>query len=122
MTAAQEKKDALLKQFKEINLYLKARKEFQEKQRGLQAQQQAVETQQQYINQLRQKQRQFLGASLAADLQEGMPCPVCGATHHPALNKECGGAVDVFVSICMYVLVCRCVQVYVDVVPQAFFF
>ena len=32
------------------------------------------------------------------------------------------GAVDVFVSICMYVLVCRCVQVYVDVVPQAFFF
>lgn len=43
----------------------------------------SLETARQHLLSLRQQWQQQQAAVLAAQLEEGSPCPVCGATHHP---------------------------------------
>ncbi|MGV2788440.1 SMC family ATPase, partial [Clostridium perfringens] len=43
---------------------------------------------------LRDKQLHALSLSLAAELQEGAPCPVCGSEHHPRPAASSGQSED----------------------------
>ena len=48
-----------------------------------QKQQAVFQTEENTLRKLRQAQRMQYGALLAAELEDGAPCPVCGALHHP---------------------------------------
>lgn len=43
------------------------------------------------IEALRVQRENNLAAALAASLEEGAPCPVCGSSHHPLPRKPAGG-------------------------------
>ncbi|WP_195269692.1 AAA family ATPase [Eubacterium sp. 1001713B170207_170306_E7] len=62
------------------------RKEWKENQNHIKAQEAACQA-------LAERQRQQTAAGLAAGLEEGQPCPVCGSVHHPQ-RAEAQEAVD----------------------------
>ena len=58
---------------------------YQEKAEALKAAEQAHDVDVARATELQKLQRAGRAGLLAADLQDGMPCPVCGSTHHPHL-------------------------------------
>ncbi len=42
------------------------------------------------LQEVRAQNRRHLAATLADGLEDGMPCPVCGAVHHPVLAQDRG--------------------------------
>ena len=58
---------------------------YQEKAAALAAAEQTHDADAARLSELQKLQRAGRAGLLAADLQEGMPCPVCGSTHHPRL-------------------------------------
>jgi len=83
-------RDLLLKQYQEIKAYSKLYNSILQDEKQVWQSAQQVAEQEETIRQLRRQQILHLGASLAANLSEGAPCPVCGSVHHPALNRHEG--------------------------------
>ena len=52
----------------------------------------AVTAQEKAITAAEAKRSQNSAAALAVDLKDGVPCPVCGAVHHPSPAAPCEGA------------------------------
>ena len=93
ITEKQTQRDSLLKQYNDIKTYIKLYNSIVQEEKQVQQQMAQVTAQEETLRQLRRQQILHLGASLAANLEDGAPCPVCGSVHHPAPNHHAGGGV-----------------------------
>lgn len=89
----QEQRQQLVHQYKKMGEYQKKQYAFEEQHKQCVQEELLAQKLEQDLLSLKQQQIQFLSASLAKELKEGSPCPVCGALVHPNVNRQSKQAV-----------------------------